>query len=1084
MDHNAVVYFSNAFEELAKKLEENLFPENHDPFLNRIVITPSAIYKNWLLEFFIKKQKRDAISGIRFLHLQEAVVFLRKKAGLKVLPLPSNLKIQLFLQKSFQNNQLLKGSSLSNFLQKDAEARVQELSSQLSQLFRIYPQFFPEKMKVDSESCWQERCWNEVMFQQKLIEPYLQLLEPLNFPNSFEAQVYCFGFDFIPPTYFSFFSLLSKNIPVHHYLFSPTNIYWQDLCSDQQTAFIQKKLRKKELSKETLVQIDGYFSDRNSLLANWGKLGQKYLDILDQFVIEPEDLYASSEDKTTFLGQIAADLFHMQSPEKKDILLSESDDSIQIHACPSSKLREVQILRENLKYWIGEMNIAPSEIFVMAPNIEQYYPYIHFAFREGDCSLEYKIHGMSLTSENSYSNAFLTLLSLVGSKWSVDTVFTLFLNPAFQRRTNLKTEDLQILFDWIEQAKIQWGLDENHQSKFIRKDAANRAETWEYALEQILMGLVYRSEDPLEVPIAYPISGIELSQVDIFDNFLEVFYSLKSAISQIEKCDTCSLYQWAEILSKLSDEFLWVGSSSEEKGAEIALNRSISHLKELSHQIDSEVQFDVVHEYISQELSQKTGSIHTNSLDAVQFCSINSENVIPSQAIYLLGMQEESFFDPMQSIHLLYKNRNQLHFPTAQEKKRYGLLKAIFSAKRFFWVSYQHLSAQDGKAIFPSLFVQELLSYLDRSYRITGSLPSEIIERKHPCYDFQKEYFSEHFGLKNYSESSFELSKIYYAKDSKQPSEKLTFSYPKEDIPVSSSSIPLSELAALSRHPLKFYCQKSLGVYLDYEQQKGLDLSEFQLDGLDRYLSRQQLMSTSLQEVLHRQQKQKRLPKGVFNQVARLQIEEQDLEIIKSLESAGIKKTDIQSIFLTPSCKSALQTAEGWTLPALTITLDDAEVSITGTIPFVSPSGIVFACDDKPVNLIKSWPVLLVYLHIAEPLGLPRKALLLKAKQIEMQANFDHENYLQKFMRYYFLSKERPSLLMAEWSDIFQNGEVKDLQKAISKSIENNGFTQPDMYLRWVFERAKVIDLEAAFGDWSSLHKDLFAPLLDVEEMV
>ena len=88
--------------------------------------------------------------------------------------------------------------------------------------------------------------------------------------------VHFFSISFVTACEFAFLNRLSKHIPVYYYLLSPCAVFWSDIRSDRENAYLQGYWQKKlGAFSPKVLQLEELLRDRNPLLANFGRMGRE-----------------------------------------------------------------------------------------------------------------------------------------------------------------------------------------------------------------------------------------------------------------------------------------------------------------------------------------------------------------------------------------------------------------------------------------------------------------------------------------------------------------------------------------------------------------------------------------------------------------------------------------------------------------------------------------------------------------------------------------------------------------------------------------------------------------------------------------
>src|SRR5262249_30280366 len=142
---------------------------------------------------------------------------------------------------------------------------------------------------------------------------------------------------------------------------------------------------------------------------------------------------------------------------------------------------------------------------------------------------------------------------------------------------------------------------------------------------------------------------------------------------------------------------------------------------------DSLVPFITIKHQLEGLLNRKRVCYRESRIHAVRFCSMLPMRAIPAQVVVLMGMQEDAY--PKQelplSLNRMMGNKKVDYCPSQTDYDRSLFLETLLGARRYYLITYQGYSSQDGKEQPPSLLVTELLGYLDKAYLNYEKRPSE-----------------------------------------------------------------------------------------------------------------------------------------------------------------------------------------------------------------------------------------------------------------------------------------------------------------------------------------------------------------------
>jgi exodeoxyribonuclease V gamma subunit len=635
---------------LVDRLLEQFDANPIGPLDARAILVPNGAMKQWLLLEIAKK--RGIAMGLKVVTLAEGI--LQKNSPLEML---CHIYDEL---REAQDPDLL------GYLD-GKKGRLLNLAAELASLFGVYGQFGEELFDPKKEAI----NWQHAILQKLFVKgPWRMPVQIL--PELKPASICLFGIDDLPPLFWDFF-FRAPSLSI--YLFSPCIDFWEDLCSERERRSLNRYWKKRKAKEESRVELDRYLREGPPMLANWGKLGRETLKIFDRFDLQMEEVYPEIKPDS-LLKRVQNDLLHFEKSEK-----GVGDDSVRIFMTGSSRLREVECLREE----ILRLNVPYCEISVMAPDIEPYVPLIEFVF--GD--VPYRISGFDIGSQSSFRQGLARLVDL--GRWDGEKILALFETPAFYRKRGWDEAKLELFRNWITEY-VKWGIDGKHQREVLCETLGEKSYdvkgSWEEGLDRLLDGFVYLR--PLQV------------NADHFEEFLEAISALKAIVLTGER----TLAAWGECLGAMAAEFLQADADDEaDMAAQNSFQQFLFDLK-ASRMEEKVFPFAVVQKLLLRPCS---GQIHASHLHAVRFAPLEEGALLPAKAVFLIGMDEEHF--PRMKIPSsfdLLKNQT----PEKADRDRYLFLQALFSAEEYLRISYGHLSADEGKPIGPSLLVQELMDAL------------------------------------------------------------------------------------------------------------------------------------------------------------------------------------------------------------------------------------------------------------------------------------------------------------------------------------------------------------------------------------
>src|SRR5690606_2510738 len=195
---------------------------------------------------------------------------------------------------------------------------------------------------------------------------------------------------------------------------------------------------------------------------------QMFLDLLiDRDAIQDDADYFEPPDGSTQLRALQSDLFAIESQDAAtgDTTYPEYDGTIQIHSC-CSKRREVETLWDYLlERFDSAPSLKPSEILVMAPDIQAYRSHIDAVFgaRKGtSLEIPYTIADASSASRSPVFGGLAALLEAPATRAGANEILALLESPLLREAFRFSDLDLERIEYWIRAAGIAWGWDAEH----------------------------------------------------------------------------------------------------------------------------------------------------------------------------------------------------------------------------------------------------------------------------------------------------------------------------------------------------------------------------------------------------------------------------------------------------------------------------------------------------------------------------------------------------------------------------------------------------------------------------------------------
>lgn len=1062
-------FYSNCSKKLLDKLKQNLFigfpGENHYIFIS------NKHMKNWLMKKFCDDASLQVSFDLKFVNfsnflnfIQNSLDFSKEKKILNYLELNLIIREKLTLY-LFENSFL--DSSIKNYLLKNnliLEKRLSKICDELTKSFLDYSIYGScRDLSKKRELFWQAALFYEIFYIDKHFLPYRDLkdLNAAVLKNSF---FHFFSINFIPRAYFDFMDTFSN---VFHYINSPCRFFWEDIVSDYERYLLKKRGMQKKEPIQKIEELDFYLRERNKFLANMERVRKKYLSIIGQYDVYHPFEYFSERQDDTFLSLFQNDILNLENRNGDNLKkVIKQDSSFQIHVCVN-KFREVQVLHSNILNILSkDKSLNLSDIHVIAPDINEYAPYIHMIFNDDENSLCYKMADLSIDKASKLIAGTDKLFSLAGGKWDKTDVLELFENDLFQKKSGISNDELVLLFELIEKANISFGLNESHVSRFLENNSYTEhfvKKCFDKGLSRLIMGMIfYLNEDFLGKDFSYdlPADQLDFSNCGIvMDKFLKIIFKLEEDLKIIEENRFLPLREWRIFFKKIIDGYFFLEDSFIEKSAlDICVNFFLD-LKKIESGFDGVYLFETIYNYFKKHVGRGRTYYNLNNEQAIFFSSFDQAS-IPANAVFIIGLGSNS---------LELKNKDPLDIndlaqvPCEHDFVRSFFLQSVLNAKDYLILSYP---SSDNNKSGACGILQEMLFYLDTSYSILDLKPSVCLLKKHEGCSFDKEYFSENNN--NFSKANFLAAKSFYlkknagSKDASRGNSKTI-----------SDVIDTNGMRMLCKNPIKFYVNKGLEIYLEDDKKS----SDFNFSYLDKYIINQAFFKHDINDVLFNYEKKAKVPAGVFFEIEKEKLTREHSIFQETLTALDLDKSEFLTVEFNLNTDRPKQIEKNKIcLPAIEIKAKDKTIKIIGKLENVTKKGLFLPHDANAAGIIRNWSDILLFSNLGDFFS--KKIFFSKSLQIKTFNFTDINNHLSEFLDYYSLCLNEPSFMIKQLIEHILLNDEKALDKAINNMYEETKLPL-DIYTKWFFANYKKPKANEILNKWTNILRNVFNLVLE-----
>jgi len=755
-------------------------------------------------------------------------------------------------------------SELARYIGQQDPLKTYQLAARLAELYDQYLVYRPEWLiawEHDQQNGlaadWQARLWQTVVARTgqthrgQLFERFAELCRHGR-PNlqGLPSRLSVFGISTLAPAYFGVLERLSKWLDVRIYVLNPCREYWGDVEDERRLA------RRRQLSRDrNSSDQEGYFTVGHSLLASWGRQGRDWVDLLLEGEGVDEEQFEEPPTEHV-LGRLQSDILNLQSAAWP--AWAAADNSLQIHDC-HGPMREVQVLHDRLLALFEQhRDLTPRDVVVMAPNMDNYAPYVQAVFAtQSQALIPWSIADLPRCAEHPILPAFLSVLALPDSQLTASEVLGLLELPAIQRCWGLDESAYEQIRQAIIASGVRWAWDaKDRQQQGLPE---NDMHTWHFGKARLLLGYAMGDEESLPfagvMPLALSSSTDSPALGQVLD-FVDRLRALKAQLSQPQSPPV-----WLAVAEDIFG--LFAPETPEENTAIATLRQTLQAFmtETTAAGFTADVPHSVFYQHVRQALDSPGGERRFLT-GAVTFCKLQPMRSLPFRVVCLLGMNEGDFprqhrppsFDLMAS-------RPRRGDRNRRDEDRQLFLEALLSAKDVLYISYQGRDIRDNSARLPSVLVSELLEVLERSY---GPDTRRRVLTEHPLQVYSPRYGADDPQL-------FSYASVWLQTRVATP--ELPFAAKSLPMPDATTNVlDVDSLHRFLRNPAEHFLRERLGVRLTEYQDLTEDTEPFSFDALENYRVKDHVLTgllrgDSLESAQDRLHASARLPHGQLGHV-------------------------------------------------------------------------------------------------------------------------------------------------------------------------------------------------------------------------
>ncbi len=830
---------------------------------------------------------------------------------------------------------------LRHYLQGNNQAlKRYQLAKQIAQLFEDYYNFRPELLSAwrqgyshteNNTESWQRELWLQVnqTTRNSVDNQVTAKFKP--------SRLFIFGISHLTPLQLDDLQALAQDCDIHLFLQNPfaNRIGLQHAVS-------------------------------HPLMMSLGQQGLEFQQLLlDKITFKFENNSIKKTPANTNLQQLQADLSY---PRLKTTSL-KIDHSISVHAC-HSRAREVEILKDLLLHSLEiQPNLAWREIAIIAPDIQQYAPFIERIFDD----IPHRIQGHNLITNNLLLETFIQFLKLIDSRFEWQAVLDLLSCPHIFPHFEISEADLSTIKHWLIETHVRWGKSANHKQQ-LGLPSLNE-NTWQASMNRLLMGYAFANDNTFvdEILPFHQLEGTSAQALGGLNDFIQLLFKASDELTTQK-----SFKAWGQLFYDYV-KHLFIDNQDRQ-----ALNNLLIDFEEKINPINEQaIELCVITRWLEDSLTvQKTangllrGQLTFSSMDAIRG--------IPFKVIAILGINEGDFpsLEQTPSFNLLTSKPKRGDF-SKRNDDRQQFLELLLAAEQQLIITYIGQSQHQNQIIPPSVVISELLEVMEQDYQLNNLLVNHPLQTFSPCY-----FNHSKPQLFSYSTENAAISQRLLQK--KAPLQ----NWWQDSVTVADNKIiELEEVRKFYRHPQRYFIRRQLGVNFQNLAPLIEAREPFSIEGLEAYAINHEWINTLLQKndfSLAKLQAQGRWLSGVLGEVEFNKQQPAIVDFVTKIQELGL----------------------GEPLENLAIDINVGETRLIGKLYNRYQKGSLFYRYAK----LKGKDLMLALLHhcLINPHEAQLTYLITQDESLVLGAEHQSLEMLQTLLQFYFKGLEKPNTLFVD----------------------------------------------------------------------
>ena len=687
---------------------------------------------------------------------------------------------------------------------------------------------------VPSDMAWQPELWRRLAHRIDAPNPVDRLADIITGLRSEPAKVELperlslFGPTALPARQFRVLTALAEHRDVHLWLPHPSPVLW--------AALAERPPPRGPVRRSLDPSVT---APRHPLLSSLGRDSREMQATLSASP-HTDTHHAAERPAGTLLARLQEDLRDNLRAGVTKHVLTEGDDSIQVHAC-HGPARQVDVLRDVIVGLLAaDHTLQSSDILVMCPDIEGYAPLVQGAFGLGEVvdgghpahGLWVRLADRALSQTNPLLATVDRLLDLADGRVTASQVLDLAAWAPVRRRFGLDDDELERLAGWAAQSGARWGLDAEHRRPFGLE--AFPQNTWRAGLDRVLLGVAMADEDNNRLDTALPLDDVGSSDVDLAGRLAELLARLTAALDALT--GDRPVHGWLTALIHAVDSLTSVSTTNGWQAGE--LRRELATVEDSAKRADAE-NISLSRSDIRALLAGRLAGRPTRAnfrTGTLTVCTMVPMRSVPHRVVCLLGVDDGVFpRTAREDGDNILAREPAVGERDPRSEDRQLMLDALMAATEKVVITYTGADERTGQRRPPAVPLGELLDTLDDTATAVSGTVREHVVVRHPLQPFDARTVTPAaLGTPGRS-FTFDPAALKGASAAAGPRHQVPVFLPSPLPKMPRQDIDLTALSALLTHPAKGFLKQRLDVGVRFEEDDPSDALPVELDALEKW---------------------------------------------------------------------------------------------------------------------------------------------------------------------------------------------------------------------------------------------------------